>query len=84
VGCGSSRLTELQRLPAPKFETSRRAVREVPDDEEPADRVSVYLAPEAPLSGGGVLFESDRGQVLDAIVDFGGAPGGSRDQGCGG
>jgi hypothetical protein len=63
---------ELQRLPVARFETQRRAVREVRDDEEPADLISVYLAPEAPLSGGGVLSESDRGQVLDAIVDYGG------------
>jgi hypothetical protein len=63
---------ELQRLPTAMYDTQRRAVREAPDDDEVADLISVYLAPEEPLSGGGVVTESDRGQVLDAIIDYGG------------
>jgi hypothetical protein len=65
---------ELQRLPLATFDTQRRAVRREPADadSEPADLISVFLAPENPLSGGGVVTESDRNQVLDAIIDYGG------------
>jgi hypothetical protein len=62
----------LQTLPTATFATQRRAVRTAGDDAEPADLVSVFLAPEEPLSGGGVVTESDRGQVLDAVIDYGG------------
>jgi hypothetical protein len=61
----------LRALPAAEFATQRRAVRAAGGGEEPAGLVSVFLAPERPLAGGGDVVESDRGQVLDAIVDYG-------------
>ena len=63
----------LQQLPAAEFRTQTRAVRYAEEEDEPADLVSVFLTPEAPLSGGDVVItESDRTQVLDAVVDYGG------------
>jgi hypothetical protein len=62
----------LRALPPAKFDTQRRAVRgDDGDGAEQAELVSVFLAPERPQSGGGDVVESDRGQVLDAIVDYG-------------
>ena len=63
---------DLQRLPAAGFHTQTRSVRSATDEDEPAEFVSVFLTPEAPLSGGGVITESDRSQVLDAVIDYGG------------
>lgn len=63
---------ELQQLPPADYTTQRRAIREAEDGDDPADLVSVFLAPEKPLTGGGIVTESDRGQVLDAIIDYGG------------
>lgn len=63
---------QLQQLPVASFRTQTRAVRRVGQDDEPADLVSVFLTPEAPLSGGGVVTESDRTQVLDAVIDYDG------------
>lgn len=63
---------DLQRLPVATFQTQTRSVRHAGDKDEPADLASVFLTPEAPLSGGGVITESDRGQVLDAVIDYGG------------
>jgi hypothetical protein len=66
------------RLVAPErqlqeFRTQTRAVRYADEEDEPAALVSVFLTPEAPRSGGdGVITESDRTQVLDAVVDYGG------------
>lgn len=61
----------LRALPSAEFDTQRRAVRVDGDGVEQAELVSVFLAPERPQSGGGDVVESDRGQVLDAIVDYG-------------
>jgi hypothetical protein len=61
----------LRELPRPEFKTQTRAVRIAGDDAEDTEIVSVFLAPEKPQSGGGDVVESDRGQVLDAIVDYG-------------
>ncbi|HEU5064121.1 MAG TPA: hypothetical protein VFT79_13360 [Solirubrobacterales bacterium] len=58
----------LSTLPEPSFSTQRRAVRA---DAGPAELVSVFLAPEKPLSGESGMVESDRGQVLDAVIDYG-------------
>jgi hypothetical protein len=63
---------ELYQLAAAVFRTQTRAVRYAEDTDEPADLVSVFLTPEAPLTGGAVLTESDRTQVLDAVIDYGG------------
>jgi hypothetical protein len=62
-----------QQLPVAEFRTQTRAVRYAEEEDEPADLVSVFLTPEAPLSSDdGVITESDRTQVLDAVVDYGG------------
>ncbi len=63
---------QLQQLPVASFATQRRMLRKASADVESADLISVFLAPEEPLSGGGIVTESDRGQVLDAIIDYGG------------
>lgn len=63
---------QLQYLPVGKFRTQRRVLHQASPDAESADLVSVFLAPEQPLSGAGIVTESDRGQVLDAIIDYGG------------
>ena len=42
----------LQQLPVAEFRTQTRAVRYAEEEDEPADLVSVFLTPEAPLSGG--------------------------------
>ena len=63
---------ELRTLPVAAFDTQRRAVRQAEEADEPAELISVFLAPEEPLAGAGVVTESDRGQVLDAVVDYGG------------
>lgn len=60
----------LRELPRAEFETQKRAVRAADDDAEEAKIVSVFLAPEQPQSGGGDVVESDRDQVLDAVVDY--------------
>lgn len=61
----------LGSLPAAVFDTQKRALRDDDDGEEQAELISVFLAPEQPQSGSGDVVESDRGQVLDAIVDYG-------------
>lgn len=62
----------LQRLPVASFRTQTRSMRHAGNEDEPAELVSVFLTPEAPLSGGGVITESNRAQVLDAVIDYGG------------
>jgi len=63
----------LQQLPVAEFRTQTRAVRHAEEEGEPADLVSVFLTPEAPLTPGDVVItESDRTQVLDAVIDYGG------------
>jgi hypothetical protein len=63
---------QLQMLPKADFATQRHAIRRASENAEPAELISVFLAPEKPISGGGVVTESDRTQVLDAIIDYGG------------
>jgi hypothetical protein len=62
----------MRTLPPAEFDTQRRAVRTENGGEntEHAELVSVFLAPERPQSGGGDVVESDRQQVLDAIIDY--------------
>jgi hypothetical protein len=62
----------LQQLPVASFRTQTRSARDAGEDDEPADLVSVFLAPEAPLSSEAVITESDRDQVLDAVIDYDG------------
>ncbi len=62
---------QLQELPVASFETQRRAIRSPDDSEEPAPLISVFLTPQQPLEAG-IVTESDRRQVLDAIIDYGG------------
>jgi len=65
----------LADLPPATFDTQRRAVLSRPpsrrDDPEGPRVISVFLGPDVEASGGEVR-ESDRGQVLDAIIDYGG------------
>lgn len=62
----------LYELPPARFDTQRAAVRLAGKGDEPVELVSVFLAPEEPVSGGGIVTETDRGQVLDAIINYGG------------
>lgn len=62
----------LRGLPSAGYDTQRREIAVSGDQTERPELLSVFLAPERPLSGGGDLVVSDRGQVLDAIVDYGG------------
>jgi hypothetical protein len=61
----------LSTLQEPQFATQRRMVRADDVLVGPAELVSVFLSPEKPLSDEGGMSESDRGQVLDAIIDYG-------------
>ena len=61
----------LRVLPPAEFVTQRRAIRILGNGAEQADLVSVFLAPERPQSGHSDVVESDRGQVLDAIINYG-------------
>lgn len=63
---------DLHKLLPARFDTQRRALRHADEADEPAELISVFLAPEEPPSGGGVIAASDRRQVLDAVVDYGG------------
>jgi hypothetical protein len=58
----------LPALPVATFQTQMRSVRHAGDADEPVALASVFLTPEVPLTGGGVVTESDRGQVLDAVI----------------
>lgn len=62
----------IEQLPSASFDTQVRAVRHASADDDPAALVSVFLTPEEPLPGDRVVTESDRGQVLDAVIDYGG------------
>lgn len=61
----------LGSLGTAQFATQRRAIRTTRKDVEDAELVSVFLAPELPQAGAAEVVESDRGQVLDAVVDYG-------------
>jgi hypothetical protein len=62
---------QLQALPVASYETQRGAIHVASDAEEPAALISVFLTPKRPLEAG-IVTESDRLQVLDAIIDYGG------------
>ncbi len=63
---------DLYALPEGEFETQKRAVRKPADSEAERETtlISVFLAPEKPLTDTAVT-ESDRGQVLDGIINYG-------------
>jgi hypothetical protein len=63
---------ELQRLPPAEFNTQHRALQQADDLVEPVELISVFVAPERALSEDALVTESDRGQVLDATIDYGG------------
>jgi hypothetical protein len=62
----------LGALRPASYDTQRRNIRRAAADEDNADLISVFLAPERPNSGHDGVTASERGQVLDAIVDYGG------------
>jgi hypothetical protein len=61
----------VYELPSATFATQSRAVKVARNADEAVPLISVFLTPNEPL-GEGVIVESDRGQVLDAIIDYGG------------
>jgi hypothetical protein len=63
----------LHELPVATFNTQRRAVRTESDTEDQVPLVSVFLAPNRPLGEDVIVKESDRQQVLDAVIEYGDA-----------
>jgi hypothetical protein len=63
----------VHELPPATFNTQRRALRIGSDDEDQVPVVSVFLAPTKPLGEDVVLKQSDRLQVLDAVIEYGDA-----------
>jgi hypothetical protein len=60
----------LIELPDAQFATQRRAIALEAEADEPLPLISVFLTPAASFHDESVLAESDRGQVLDAIVAY--------------
>lgn len=63
----------LYELPVAVFNTQRRAVRTASNAEDQVPVVSVFLAPNQPLGEDVIVTESDRLQVLDAVIEYGDA-----------
>ncbi len=63
----------LHELPVAVFNTQRRAVRSESNAEDQVAVVSVFLAPNKPLGEDVLVKESDRLQVLDAVIEYGDA-----------
>jgi hypothetical protein len=63
----------LHELPVAVFNTQRRLVRTASNAEDQVSVVSVFLAPNAPLGTDVIVKESDRLQVLDAVIEYGDA-----------
>ncbi len=63
----------LHELPVAIFNTQRRAVRVASNPEDEVPLVSVFLAPNQPLGEDVIVKESDRHQVLDAVIEYGDA-----------
>lgn len=61
----------LHELPPAAFDTQRRAVRAARSVDEQVPLVSVFLAPSEPLSDDTIVRESERLQVLDAVIEYG-------------
>jgi len=60
----------LAELPDAQFDTQRRAIALEAEHDEPLPLISVFLTPAASFREESVLAESDRGQVLDAIIAY--------------
>jgi hypothetical protein len=60
----------LAELPEPQFVTQTRAIAIDSEPDEPVLLISVFLAPAASFDEDSVLAESDRGQVLDAVITY--------------
>jgi len=61
----------LAQLPEAQFTTQRRYLPlTVEDTDEPIDLVSVFLEPRVTPGVGAIVTESDRRQVLDAIIEY--------------
>ena len=63
----------LHELPVAVFNTQRRAVRVESSAEDQVPVISVFLAPNQPLGEDVIVKESDRHQVLDAVIEYGDA-----------
>jgi hypothetical protein len=63
----------LHELPVAVFNTQQRAVRVASDAEDQVPVVSIFLAPNKPLGDDVLVKESDRLQVLDAVIEYGDA-----------
>jgi len=63
----------LHELPVAIFNTQRRAVRVESNAEDQVPVISVFLAPNQPLGEDVIVKESDRLQVLDAVIEYGDA-----------
>lgn len=61
----------LHEMPAPVYDTQRRAVRSAGVVDEQVPIVSVFLAPSEPLGDDVIVKVSERQQVLDAVVEYG-------------
>jgi hypothetical protein len=68
---------DLARLGAPSFQTQRREIPiefEADEAEQEPRLISVFLTPEEPLSQQGEVTESERNQILDAIIGYSNLP----------
>lgn len=63
----------LPELPSPSFDTQKRDVPVTGEEGQEVRLISVYIAPEHPLTTN-IVTEDDRRQVLDAIIDYEGQP----------
>jgi hypothetical protein len=63
----------LHELTVAVFNTQRRAVRKESGAEDQVPVISVFLAPNQPLGEDVIVKESDRHQVLDAVIEYGDA-----------
>jgi hypothetical protein len=64
---------DIGSIPSATFVTQKREIPLPLDEESEPWLISVFLAPERPETPG-VVEESDRSQVLDAIIDYNGSP----------
>ena len=65
-------ILSLSKLPPAEFDTQKREIGVAEGDAESAKLISIFHAPERPQESSADVVESDRGQVLDAILNYGG------------